>query len=180
MASLIKTAINDILTRLNTVTGAMFVAVWNNHASRLMDGSGYSFACPAVFVELETLGEAGRLGGGMTSQDYIIRIHLLHQELDAADGTLDQNLNVYDWRDDIKAKVTGMKPTNFSNLMFMNELQDYEHSNLYHYILEFKAAFVDTKGSPIDNDSTDWIETTPPTDLDLSVTYDEPPYLKGS
>lgn len=27
------------------------------------------------------------------------------------------------------------------------EVQDYEHTNIYHYIVEFKTAFIDTVGS---------------------------------
>lgn len=178
MASVIKTAIQDILTALTNTAQFSFIAVWNDHVNRLIDGSGYTYACPAAFLELETL-EVYNLNAGITHTDYIIRIHIVHQELDAADGTLDQNLNVFDYRDAVKVALTGLKPENFTNLMWYNEFQDYEHSNLYHYIVEFKGGFIDTKGSPYDPDSTDWVNSGSPLDLVLTATYNPDPYLKG-
>ena len=180
MGSLIKQSIQDGLTRLLTVEGMQNAAVWNDQANRLNDGAGYSFTTPAAFIEWQSLNEAVRLSNGITSQDFLWRVHLLDQQLDAADGTLDQNLEIFDLRDKVKTALTGMKPTNCGNLMFNGEEQDYTHNNLYHYILEFKAALIDTKGSPYDADSTKWIETTPPTGLDLTVEYAEPPIIKGS
>jgi hypothetical protein len=178
MASLIKQGIQDILTALTNSGQFNYIAIWNDHANRLVDGSGYSFNCPATFLELEPI-ETLNLSAGITQTDYIIRIHIVHVELDAADGTLDQNLNVFDYRDAVKKYLTGIKPTNFGNLMYNQEYQDYEHTNVYHYIVEFKAGFVDTKGSPYDADSTDWIETTPPTTLILTGGYNPNPFLKN-
>jgi hypothetical protein len=179
MASLIKTAIQDMLTALENTGQFNFVAVWNNHVERLNDGSGYSINAPAALVELENLNVA-RLGAGFTSTDTIVRIHIVHYELDASDGTLDQNLNVFDYRDAVKSAFTGLKVTNFSPLQYYGELQDYDHTNIYHYIIEFIGNFVDTKGSIYDADSGLTFETTPPTALDLTITYNPDPYLKGS
>jgi len=178
MPSIIKTAIQDLLTALTNTAQFNFVAVWNDHVNRLIDGSGYSYNCPAAFVELEPI-QVINLSSGITQTDYIIRVHIVHTELDAIDGALDQNLNVYDYRDAVKVAMTGLKPTNFGNLMFNQEFQDYEHNNVYHYLVEFKAGFIDTKGSPYDVDSTDWIETTPPTTLTLTGAYNPEPFLKN-
>lgn len=178
MASIIKQSIQDMLTALTNTAQFNFVAVWNNHVERL-DGTGYSFNSPAAFVELENLTPM-RLATGVTSTDTIVRIHIVHYELAAADGTLDQNLNVFDYRDAVKVAFTGLKVTNFSALQYYAEQQDYDHSNVYHYIIEFIGNFVDTKGSPYDPDSTEWIETTPPTALDLTITFNPDPFLKGN
>jgi hypothetical protein len=168
MASLIKTAITDMLTTLTNTGQFNYVAIWNNHVERLISGDGYSYNCPAAFVELET-SEIHPLNAGITHTDYIIRIHIVHNELDATDGTLDQNLNVFDYRDAVKVAFTNLRPTNFSNLMYYNEFQDYDHTNVYHYIVEFRAAFIDTKGSPYDADSEDWIDSPYPLTLVLDI-----------
>lgn len=179
MASVIKQSIQDMLTALTDTGQFQFIAVWNNHVDRILSGDGYSYAQPAAFVELESQ-EVYNLLGGLTQTDYIVRIHIVHTELDAADGTLDQNLNVFDWRDAVKVKFTGLKPTNFGNLMFYNEFQDYDHNNVYHYIMEFIGGFIDTKGSPLDADSGTWVNTTPPTALDLTVEYNPEPFIKNT
>lgn len=179
MASVIGQSFIDIMTLLTNTGAFNYVAIWNDHVNRLTDGSGYSFHCPAAFVEYEAQ-ESYQLTGGLTHIDYIVRIHIVHQELDAADGTLDQNVNVFTYRDATKTSLLGQKPTNFSNLQYYAEFQDYTHNNIYHYILEFIGGFIDTKGSPYDADSTDWIEKEPPTELSLTASYNPPPYLKGS
>ena len=179
MASLIKQSFSDIMTALTNTAQFNFIAVWNNHVNRLLDGSGYSYFCPAAFVEYEPIANYV-MSSGITQTDYTVRIHIVHNELDAADGTLDQNLNVFDWRDAVKVALTGLKPTNFSNLMYIQEFQDYEHNNIYHYIIEFKGGFIDTKGSPYDADSTDWINSVAPLEADITAGYNPDPYIKGT
>jgi hypothetical protein len=50
------------------------------------------------------------------------------------------------------------------------EQQDYDHDNIYHYIISFVCNFIDSKGSPYDIDRTTYFYKTPPTDVDIVKT----------
>lgn len=140
-------SIVDKLKGLTSSTDVTFntVAIWNDQINRMIDGSGYSFLSPAAFIETK-LTDTHNLSWGYTSNDINIRIHILDEELDAMDGTLDQNINVFLLRDSVK-KLSGFRPTQTGCMQYVGEKQDFEHTNCYHYMIDFKARFVDTMGN---------------------------------
>jgi hypothetical protein len=179
MASILKTAFQNIVARAATVTGVSHSAVWNNQIDLLLTGEGYSFVTPAVFFEMLTTDRINFLTG-ITSSNVTYRLHILHQQLDAGDGTMEQNLDIFDIRDSVKVLFTSYNPnTDYcSPLIFSGEEQDYNHNNVYHYIIDFEGSIVDTKGSPFDPDSEVWQEIDA-SDFALTLNIDaETPYLK--
>lgn len=170
MASLIKAVFNEIMVQGRTITDYEHVAVWNDQLNRMENAEGLSLPFPALYVEIIPQ-EYNALALGVTSSDLSIRLHVCHQQLDAGDGTFDQNLDVFDLRDKTKIKFQLFKPSNCGSMIQVGEEQDYEHGNVYHYILEFKTHFIDTKGSPLDPTDGTWIEHEPPTEL--VVNYQE-------
>lgn len=149
------------------------VLVWNNQINRLKSGDGYAFQCPACFLELIPE-STNQFLDNVTLTDYVGRFHIVDMELDAADeDSLDQNLNVFIYRDIVKSAIVGIQPPNCSTMFNVSEEQDYEHDDVYHYIIDFKFCFTDTKGSILDADQTKVIYKTPPTNLNLSVGFTE-------
>jgi hypothetical protein len=171
MASIIKTAFQDVLLIARQITGVQYVAIFNNQVKEEQDGKTFDFPKPALLVEIENPNQGLQtLGQDFVSVSEITwRISIVHEQLDAADGTLDQNLDVFDYRDLVKVAMTGIRPKNCSKWMYVEESQDYAHNNIYVYSVGFKCSFVDTKGSPLDPDSNTYITFEPPIALDLGV-----------
>lgn len=122
------------------------VAIWNDQIDRMTDGSGYSFLSPAAFVEINT-SDHEFLGLGYTAFDVDVKIHILNEMLDYCDGTLDQDLLVFDLRNSVKTYLNMFRPTQTGNLMYVDEKQQFDHTNVYHYIISFKARMVDRYGN---------------------------------
>src|SRR6185503_7470398 len=123
------------------------VLMWNDQVNRSKDGTGYTFECPACFLELRSM-ESDLFGSGVSYSDYIWRFHIVDMQLDAGDEVgMDQNLDVIGFRDAVKQALIGFQPLQCSTFFAVNEEQDYKHTDVYHYILDFKSGFTDTKGS---------------------------------
>lgn len=171
MASIIKTAFQDVLLIARQITGVQYVAIFNNQVREEQDGKTFDFPKPALLIEIENPNQGLQTLGqdNVTVSEITWRISIVHEQLDAADGTLDQNLDVFDYRDLVKVAMTGIRPKNCSHWMYVEESQDYAHNNIYVYSIGFKCSFVDTKGSPLDPDSNTYITFEPPIALDLGV-----------
>ena len=153
LPSTIKQSIQDILSTLNAMVDQngnqlwQTVAVWNDHLNRAMKGDGYSFLFPAAFVEIQDFAEEV-WGLGVSTQDINITIHICHRQEDAGDGTLDQNLDVFDYRTYVRKQFTNLDISNCGTLMFSKEKEDFKHRNVYHFLETFKTKYVDVSGSP--------------------------------
>lgn len=179
MASIIKTALQDVLLQARTVAGVQYAAVFNNQVKDEEKGKTFDFPKPAILVEIDTPNQGVQTLGinNVTVSELTWRLYIVHEQLDAMNGTLDQNLDVYDLRDAVKVAFTGFKPKNCSYWQYAEESQDYAHNNIYVYSIAFRCSYVDTKGSPLDPDSTAYITKAPPTALDLQafITTPQPP-----
>ena len=179
MASIIKTAIQDVLAQAATISGALYCAVYNNQVKEEQGGKTFDFPKPAILIEIDTPNEGLQTLGirNVTVSELTWRFYIVHEQLDAANGTLDQNLDVFDYRDMVKVAFTQFQPKNCSYFMYREESQDYAHNNIYVYSIAFKCSYVDTKGSMLDPDSGQLIPFDPPIALDLQgyITTPQPP-----
>lgn len=162
-------AITDLKAICAAISSIEFVAVFNNQVKLEGDGKTFNFPKPAILIEMQNPSAGvALLGSGVTVTDTLIwRFSIVHEELNAVDaatgnpsGTMDENLTVYSLRDAVKTALTGFKPTNCSELQYLEESQDYAHNNIYVYGISFKCSYVDTKGSGYDVDSTKWVTGT--------------------
>jgi len=151
----IKQPMLDVINKLKTIswlnnsgqTPPLYSEVWNNHFKYLEKGDIYNFPMPAAFVEVQTPEAFNQLGYGIVEADITFRIHFIMEELDAGDGSNDQNLNVFGLRDAINKALTHFQPTACSLLMRVAERQDFDHDNLYVYEVDFRCSFIDDTGS---------------------------------
>lgn len=178
----IKAPLQDILTKLATInvtnpdgnTIPLYSRVWNNQVQLNKEGQLYDFPKPAAFVEFITPVSFTEIGGNFRSADLGINIHLVHEYYNA-DGTFEQDLLVFDLRDKVVAALSQFKPTGCGQMVSNGDQQDFDHDNIYHYIISFFCDFTDSKGSPLDPDRNTQVTKEPPTDLALNVDVDTEP-----
>lgn len=175
----IKQPLLDIMMKLREITVSngegqtqpIYVRIWNNQLDDEKDGKLYDFPKPAALVEAITPVEYEAIGLGFRSSDLGIRIHLIHEYYNQ-DGTFEQDLEVFDLRDQIIAKLHLFEPTACAAMIANSEEQDFSHTNLYHYIIDLVCDFTDSKGSKYDPDRGEIIDKDPPTSLEFTVDVD--------
>lgn len=178
----IKAPLQDILTKLATIQvtngdGAdvdLYARIWNNQIEAERAGNSYVYPKPAAFVEITSPVIFEEIGQNFRSADIGITIHLVHEYYNQ-DGTFEQDLQVFDLRDQVIAALSQFKPTGCGQMVATGEQQDFDHDNIYHYIISFVCNFIDSKGSPYDLGRGIYIEKEPPTDVNIVVTKDDLP-----
>lgn len=175
----IKIPLTDVVTKLRTLTitngdgsaVSPYVRVWNNQVAYFKEGKMEAYRMPALFVEVVNDANYMILGQGFRSSDLSFKIHIVHEFYDAQDGTFEQDLKVFDLRDQVIANLTSYTPTACGPLNCMSEMQDFEHDNVYHMVLDFICNFTDSIGSKYDaGNPNKYIETVPPTNLQIDLT----------
>lgn len=177
MAGIVQPII-DIVTLLRTImvtngdgqSVVPYVRIWNNQVRYEHEGNQTNFPKPAFFLEVVNDVQYEELGKGVQAADVGFRVHIVHEYYDAQDGTFEQDLPVFDLRDKIRATLSLVEVTACGPLCVVREGQDYEHTNIYHYIIEFVCNFIDSKGSPLDPPAGKYIDSTPPLGLQLTAT----------
>jgi hypothetical protein len=156
------------------ITDFNFIHKWNNYVEKLksVDENGapiYGINHPSLFVEYLTPNDIEQLGGGVQIYDpLIIKIHILHNEIDATNGDMDQNLNVFELKQKVFKALQGFEPDGCVAFVRINEEQDYDHTNLYHYIQTYQTNYVDTSMmNPVNGQ-----ETTGTTTLNETIEID--------
>jgi hypothetical protein len=170
----IKEPIQSLLTKLATINvttpdgivKSLYARVWNNQLRMMIDGQSYSFQRPACFVEVINSVNYEILGQGLRAADLGFRLHLIHDFYNL-DGTLEQDLSIFDLRDNLLLALRKFTPTSCGPINCIREEQDYEHENIYHYVLDYVCCFIDTKQSDYDTSSPLLIESAPNPDIDL-------------
>jgi hypothetical protein len=165
----IKTQLLDIVFDGSTIP---FVQLWNNQLASLKAADTetnimYSFSLPALFVEFLNL-ETDQLGNGnQVYGNLVIRIHILHRLEDSGDGTLEQNLAVLGLRDAVQTALQNFRPAGASEFIRQKQEMDYNHNNVYHYIIDYGCTYIDTlTNQPVNGITTD-VPITP--DIEISI-----------
>lgn len=159
----------DILNLLATVPTVLHVNLWNNQIKDEDKGKIYDFPKPALFLEMIPHPQWEELGLGLQSADMGWRIHLAHEFYDDQNGNFERNIPVMLLRDDVKATLSLQWPTGCGPLVMRTEVQDPNHTNIYHYVMDFTCNFIDSKGSPYDEAAGKRTTSTPPTALVLDA-----------
>ena len=149
--------IRELLARLKTITELQTVTVWNNQFEYIEDGSSYSFAMPCAFVEVNFPDGFRDLACNYQETDVEIRIHIGQDYYNGVN--IDENLSIFDLRDLVVKSMSHFQTTKSGLLVKINEGQDFDHRNVYHYTIDFKTQWIDetaVKGT---------FESTPPTGL---------------
>lgn len=145
---------NQAITEANTLD---YVQMWNNQLAswrdsfknvgddQMVTGNNNTYVppMPALLIEFDNLKNTELGAGVQLYEDLVIRIHIVHQMLDANDGTMEQNLEVYALADQVYAALNKFKPAGCVELVRQAHRLDSAHDNMYHYIVEFGTNYVD-------------------------------------
>lgn len=137
--------INSFLQKLNDIKLFKKIAIWNNQVKYEKNGEGYSFLTPACFVEFKQ-NNSINLGAGFNLCEYDIILHLIDTQLNN-NNKLDQNIKIFDIRNKVKHTFNNYTPSRMGKVLFVSDLQDFDHDNLYHFCLTYKGALLDNYGN---------------------------------
>ncbi len=166
-----------ILTKLRTVTGVAYAAVWNDQLTLDEGQDSYSFGMPAIFLEVVNSQEIKQLGDGVQLYDpLVIRLHLCHWQLDTGDGTMEQNLDVIDLLGTVYTFIDGFEPDGATAFVRGAEEKDYAHKGVYHALQDYKTTLIDLSQQRSTDGVTINAGTITPV---INASYNPDPYLKG-
>lgn len=140
------------------------VKIWNGNLDAITKGEDDPYDLPAVMIEFPDLIKWDQLGNGIQIVDPLeISFHVIQDFYDAQDGTKDNNLIIFlltdklrniiqDWMPASFTITPGSAYTNYAGTYILpfgvftreKEIQDKNHSNLYHFIQSYLTTWVDT------------------------------------
>lgn len=142
----------DLRDLLLSVDGVRYVQKWNNQLARTMKEGGaemQNFLYPAVFPAFIT-NDITQLGEGVQMYDpFIFELHILDWQIDAGDGSFEQNLEIYELAKKIFQKVQKFQPGIIStedltgSCIRISETEDNDHNGVSHFIVRYRTTFVD-------------------------------------
>ena len=152
--------LREILTYLINNTSFETVNVWNNQFDYIEDGSSYSFAMPCCFIEV-LADDTQPIGGKYQGSDLVVNFHIGNDFYN--ENLMETNLQIFKLRDDLIKSISTFQPSTGSLLNKISEQQDFQHTNVYHYVVSYKMHWIDTTVVPIET------FTTPPTTLIINT-----------
>jgi len=150
--------INEVVAKLRTIPELKLVTIWNNQFSYMDDGEIYSFPMPCAFVEVNA-DNFEQLGNNFQASDINIKIHIGQDFYNGSN--IDENLTIFVLRDLVVKKLSRFKPTTAGDLVKTSEKQDFQHTNVYHYEIDFKTHYVDNTNVSVET------LTVPPLALEI-------------
>ncbi len=168
--------ISDILTRLATlqvvnqtgITVPIHARIWNDQFRKIKEGSIEYNPLPASYLEFLP-SDTTEIGKGVLSGPVTFRIHLAHENYDNGEGTFQQDLIIFGLRDKIVGLLNHFQPTGCSMLTKVHEEPNYEHDNVYEYLIDFACTLLDDTGSDYRDDAGIYINSTPPLALEVEA-----------
>lgn len=150
----------DLRDLLLSVEGVAYVQKWNNQLARIMKEGGADmqmFPFPAVLPAFLT-GDIMQLGENVQMYDpFEFELHILDWQIDAGDGTFEQNLKVYDLVKKIQKAVQKFQPGLKSEedlagcCVRVAEYEDNDHNGLTHFVIKYRTTFIDNSNQePVD------------------------------
>ena len=127
------------------------VAIYNDQLKKEESGEGETYAKPACFIQVAQ-DNIENLVGGVTSSDIMFKLFIVDRQDDAGDGTMNQNLSIFAWRDLVKVALQNYVPSwtdgngdtcVLSGLFLVDEQTDDNHDNVYCYTMSLKSCLID-------------------------------------
>lgn len=174
-----KQLFNDIKNKVGAIAPeVLFIQMYNGQFDDMGGEQGaaiYSFPDPFVLIEFDDPIEWKQLGAGVQIADPLyVTLHIGYNLLDAGDGTMEQNLLVYDLVQKIFKGMNKFEPDGAVMFIRSGTIQDKQHGNIYHMQQKYRTNYIDNERiEPVDG-----VTKSAPTDLELTVVYNPPPFLK--
>ncbi len=138
-----KDFILAIFAQLELRCPLIHINEWNNQLAQLESGEQMTFPFPAAFVEIISDTPAVQLGQGVQLYDPLtVRVHVLAEKYNE-ESYLYRNLDVFDTKQDVYLALQKFEPANASTFVRISETQDNDHTNIYHYMIDFATNLMD-------------------------------------
>jgi hypothetical protein len=146
---------NDIKAQLLTLQSGgapvlKMISRWNNQVELLYaeDGSkNPMFLFPACFISFKASEIMQLAQGVQLYENLIVDLHILDWQIDAGDGTMEQDLGIYDLKEQIYSVMNKFKVNSAGDsagtFMRIAEEDDDKHYGVYHFVQRYKTSFVD-------------------------------------
>lgn len=149
-----KELFNFLKTRIDSLKGEdglsvfKFIHIWNNQVHWMVDNSvEYDFAKPAIFIEFVNTEQVDVIGGGIQQFDPLdINFHIVTDFYDATDGTLEQNLYIFELKQLLYSLLQTWHCDGSGPFNRVSETHDYDHPNIYHFIQMYRTTWTDITG----------------------------------
>lgn len=150
----LKLFVNKIITHAESIPvmgGTFHVDIWNNHVQFMRDQTLEAFPMPALFIEVLFSG-GGHDAERMTTREVTVRLHIVMEKLNS-EGYFGRNTDIYDMRDLVLQyfskwhSSTAGSPYDFTPFQYSEEQPQYDHDNVYEYVLEFRTMFSQVLGN---------------------------------
>ncbi len=161
--------LKDVLNQMKLVPGIRHVRLFNNQFKEVVDGKIDPFVFPCLFLEDISTHQTVQIGAGFATEELIYRIYIGKEFVDAMDGTMDQDLTVFLLRDAVIQTLQNFLPTACTPLLRINEEEDFNHTNIYVYKIDFRTALIDSLGSDYDPNAGTFKDFTA---TDIQPVYD--------
>lgn len=133
------------------VAGGFHVDIWNNQVQYMRDQQIEAIPLPALFVEV-LFSSGGHDADVLTTREVQVRAHIVMEKMNM-EGKFARNTEIYDMRDLVlqyfskyHESVNGLS-YEFTPLQYTGEQPQYDHDNLYEYVLEFSTMFSQNLGT---------------------------------
>lgn len=142
-------AMEAIFSQIDTITDSKGIRVfrtrgiWNDQVKRLLEAKNYERFPPSVYLEMKMLNPTN-LGQKENAFDIEFRFHIVMMELNANNTSMDNNINIFTFRDLVNAAMVAFMPPQCGPLNYIGENPSYNHTNLYEYILRYHSHYIDT------------------------------------
>jgi hypothetical protein len=158
-----KALYNAIVAQIQAVVPTvLFVRMFNDQFNQTEEGSIYEIPYPFVLIEFDDAQEIHQLGGGYQLYDPVtVRLHIGHVQIISANQ--EENLSVFDLKDQIFQAMQKFEPAGAVAFVRTSETRDYQHTNIYHFIQEYKTNYIEAlMAEPINPTTATLTDTTLP------------------
>jgi hypothetical protein len=141
-----KALYEAIIAELGAVKALKYVDVYNGQLDQYRDGETFAFPWPCAFVEIVVQG-VNALGGMYDEQyDLEVNIHIGHEYYHG--DTLGRNLEVFDITQAVYKVLKRFCPDGASTFTRTGEVQDFNHTNIYHFTQTYATTWIDISAEP--------------------------------
>jgi len=164
-----KNFYNAIKTQIETFIPEMYVRLYRSQFEEIEDGESYSFGFPCCFIEFISEENIKQLGNDIQLFDpLIVRVYIGSLEYDSSDGFMDQNTSIMDLKERVYLALQKFEPSKASLFIRVDEKMHSEHKQISVFTQDYKTTLIDSTAYENRGDK----ETTPTTNLDLTVTFE--------
>ena len=158
----------ELREQIEQNTTVQHVRLWNNQINLSEKGEQIPYQLPGVFIDFPNI-EWATLSKGTLTCTLITRLYIVFESFTTDEN--EEDLDMFDLRDEVYLAVTNFKPTQSTKLMRTTEQTDPNHTNTYVWTMDFTCQYNDIAGVfPRNSTTANITEFILDKDLQINVT----------